>query len=116
MPDMPGIQYLKIILEIPLTADAEKKDWTQTGYAISVQRNGYSIEVLNARRILNFEGKFVQSGSGSTTGPALKRPDLAGAVACCAGMLEGQTDLDAPAAVGLVACQTDLHSERSEFF
>jgi hypothetical protein len=82
MPEMPGIQYLEIIFEISLAADAEKKDWTQTPYPVSVQRNGYAIEILNTRRILNFKGKLVQSGSGSTAVPTLKRSGLAGAVAC----------------------------------
>ncbi len=81
MPDMPGIQYLEMILKILLAANAEKKDWTQTGDAVSVQRNSYAIEVLNARRKLNFKGEFVQCGSGSAAVPALERSDLAGAVA-----------------------------------
>ncbi len=70
-----------MILKILLAANAEKKDWTQTGDAVSVQRNGYAIEVLNAPRILNFKREFVQCGSGSAAVPALERSDLAGAVA-----------------------------------
>jgi hypothetical protein len=47
------------ILEIALTAYTEKKKGlTETGYAVSVQRQGYSVEVRYAGRILNFKGEF----------------------------------------------------------
>jgi hypothetical protein len=59
MPEMPGIRYLGIILEIALAADTEKKDWTESGYAVLVEWHGYPIEVLYAGGILNFKGKLV---------------------------------------------------------
>ena len=81
MPEMPGIQYLVIILEISLAADTEKKDWTEIGYAVLVQWYSYPIEILYAGRILNFKGKFVQGESASAAVPTLKRSDIAGAIA-----------------------------------
>ena len=73
--------YLEGIFEIALAADTEKKDWTEIRYADLVQWHGYSEEVLYARGILNFERKFILSGSGSAAVPTMKRSDIAGAIA-----------------------------------
>jgi hypothetical protein len=69
------------MFEITFPADAKQKDWAKIGYSISVQRDSDLIEALYARRIFNFQGEFVLSGSSSTTLPTLERAHIAGTVA-----------------------------------